>query len=277
MKPKIDLTLIDANNLGFRVYHTIDKDNKTEEIELDFLFAFLNSVQLIANMFKCSNIVFAWDHKKSFRKRKNPEYKNRKRQELVIDLYKQFNILKKEILPGIGFKNIFQQAGIEADDIIAQICDQESKTNKIIISNDRDMRQCLDYFTWIHTGKKLITKDEFTKEIFRLNPKYYYPKIKALAGCTSDNVAGVVGVGELTAAKYFSDKRKLSKKKIDLIENGMWIMHRNLPFVQLPYSKTKSFKLTYNDFSKDRMVGVFEKYEFEYFLKNMNKWEIFYA
>jgi 5'-3' exonuclease len=277
MKPKIDLILIDVHNLGHRIYHTLQTDIQKEEIEADFLFVFLNSIQLIANKFETNNIIFAWDSKKSFRKKEYSNYKKRKRQELVINIYKQFNILKKEILPEIGFKNNLKQSGIEADDIIAKVCEQEKRMNKLIVSNDGDMRQCLDYFTWIWDGKKLLKKDEFSRQIHNLDPQVYYPKIKALAGCQSDNIKGIHGVGELTAAKYFADKRLLTKKKIGLIESEMWLMHKNLSFVKLPHEKTKDFKLTYNDFDKERTIKIFMKYNFESFLDNFNKWEIFYG
>ena len=69
-----------------------------------------------------------------------------------------------------------------------------------------------------------------------------------------------------------------AENKINLIESEMWVMHRNLPFVELPHKKTKTFELKENNFNIDKMVDLFMDYDFGYFLSNLDeKWEIFYG
>lgn len=115
-------------------------------------------------------------------------------------------------------------------------------------------------------------KKDFTDEFGPIDPKLFYSQIKAMAGCNTDNVIGIKGIGEKTAARYIYEKQKLSKKKINDIESNRELIERNLKLVKLPYKKTKHQEIRKNEFSKKKTIEIFQQFKFEYFLENFKKW-----
>ncbi len=96
----------------------------------------------------------------------------------------------------------------EADDCIASLAAKYSKERPvIIISGDKDLRQCLapNVFMWDPGAKeeKLITLQDFQLDT-GLEPSQW-PDVQALVGDTSDNIPGVPSIGPKTAAKIFAD------------------------------------------------------------------------
>ena len=111
--------------------------------------------------------------------------------------------LRKEILPALGFKNIFLKAGYESDDIITFVIDQNRGEHYpiVIVSSDNDLLQLIDYDTSFYNFKERITFDIFTKRIDGLAP-WYWAEAKAIGGCDSDNVKGIKGISD--PAKSFN-------------------------------------------------------------------------
>jgi len=81
-------------------------------------------------MFGTGNVVFAFDSKTSKRKKLFPGYKQKRHtkdltdeERAALDEFRvQMRSLRRKILPALGFGNIFQVKGLEADDIIAAWC-----------------------------------------------------------------------------------------------------------------------------------------------------------
>ncbi len=97
----------------------------------------------------------------------------------------------------------------EADDLIASIVFQMNKYNYVIVSTDSDFMQLVDnnVHLYVPRGKKgiLYNKEKVTKK-YNITPKDYVT-FKALVGDKSDNIKGVNGIGNITAAnilKYHS-------------------------------------------------------------------------
>ena len=59
-------------------------------------------------------------------------------------------------------------------------------------------------------------------EKYRIKP-FEWHKVKAIAGCSSDNVKGVAGVGEITAIKYLKGELKKESKAHQNIINKLEI------------------------------------------------------
>ena len=115
----------------------------------------------------------------------------------------------KECLTLMGIK-VLELPGWEADDIqgtIAKMAHSESDTESYILSGDRDLLQLIDdkVTVLLATNNDTITvkRGEF-REKYGIEPELFVD-MKALMGDSSDNIPGVAGVGEKTAASLIQN------------------------------------------------------------------------
>ena len=267
--------IIDCNNICYKSFFTTG-GLKYEEEDIGIIFGFMSELLFLAKKFEARDFIFCWDSKKSYRKLIYPEYKVNRKDKSPEELkslsiaYRQFDLLRKEILPYLGFNNNFIQAGYEADDLMAYISKQLSDKDKynIIVSSDNDMLQCMNKFTTIWNGKNRATPDSFIEE--SKTSHYNWIDVKARAGCSSDNVKGIEGVGELTATKYM--RGMIGKGKIfDRIESkeGREIIKRNRKLIELPYKGLKliNIELKKDKLNEEKFYTLFMKYGFRSFLE----------
>ena len=110
----------------------------------------------------------------------------------------------KECLSLMGIK-VLELPGWEADDIqgtIAKMAHAEKDTESYVLSGDRDLLQLIDdkVTVLLATNSDTLTmrRDEFYAK-YGVEPELFVD-MKALMGDSSDNIPGVAGVGEKTAA-----------------------------------------------------------------------------
>ncbi len=260
------IILIDSNFLCYQAFYTLGSLSY-DDMKTGIIFGFLGRVLSIYERFECSDFIFCWDSRKSHRKREFPAYKVKRKEktkeekEALQIAYVQFNLLKKEILPQIGFKNIVSQSGLESDDLIAKICIDEIEPI-IFISSDSDLYQCLNVnaHMFIPTKDKIMTDVTF-KEEYEIEPSSW-SEVKAIAGCTSDSVPGIKGVGEKTAIKYLRNELKEGAKLTSILsDEGQEIIERNRSLVRLPHRKTRRVNCGRdNDFSFKNFKSVCETF-----------------
>ncbi len=235
--------LVDVHYMCWRAKHTTGGLSH-DGVGTGIAFGVIRDVPAIAEMHGASKIIFAFDSDKSkgLRKKILPTYKS-SRDEKTDDekeadklVYAEIARLKNTILPSMGYRNIFSAIGYEADDIIAAIAQNlPVDTSAVIISADKDLFQCInDRVTCYNpTTQKTMT-------VLALKQKYgvhpdQWASVKALAGCDTDDVVGVKGVKEKTAADWFNGKLKPTGKKYQKISDNLHLMKQNLPLVKLPY------------------------------------------
>lgn len=182
--------IIDCNYLCHKARYSTG-ELKSNDIDTGVIFGFFIQILNMAEIFESNNLLFTWDSKKSLRKKIFPEYKKKRYSKPMTDeewkalksAFNQMNLLRKKILPALGFKNNFIQAGLEGDDLIAQLCIQyERKDEKvIIISSDHDLYQLLTNNISMFSNSKLYTLKKFEEE-WELYPATW-KKIKAIGGC----------------------------------------------------------------------------------------------
>jgi len=200
-------------------------------------------------LFDAEYLIFAWDLGRSKRVEILPEYKANRHKGQTTEERETQKIFRKEMrelrlhmLPEMGYTNILASPGIEADDWIAQSCRSIAyiwpKDEMIIISADHDLLQCLSEHVkqYNPNRKKLHTLQSFFTEK-RIVPREW-SRVKALAGCSSDNIPGIKGVGEKTAIQYILDSLKRGGVKWNSIQNNVQTYFRNLPLVTLPMKGT---------------------------------------
>lgn len=255
-KPYKDMSpvlVFDCHCLGYQAFYTMSELSHRGDMT-GILHGFLTQVLSAMYRFKTNQVVFCWDSKTSKRKELYPSYKaNRKiddpeKLKQILRAKKMFRKLRKDILPGLGFKNIFQQAGYEADDLIASVV-RNNVNQFVIVSSDHDLYQLLNgnISIWNPMHRKMTTYKSF-KETYGVFSNVWMD-VKTIAGCDGDNVPGVKGVGEKTCIKYLSGK--LSKKSVvvqkikDFLTSPECI--RNLELVRLPFKGTRICKIDVPD------------------------------
>ncbi len=256
-----------------------------EEVETGVLFGFLRELKTLSKKFHGIDFVFCWDSKSSFRKDVFPEYKikraKKKKEDaelakIFASTFEQIKKLRYEILPGMEFVNSFSQEGLEADDLMAEIV--LSYEDCVIVSGDEDMLQMLEYCSiWNRKKKKMWNEKVFIAEK-NISPSEWN-LVKAIAGCKSDEVPGIPGVGESTAIKYITKELPVNYKSYGNIKSS-WnkIVHRNLPLVTLPHDRTEPIELDMQKpLNSEYFWEMCGKYRFESFMKGseLESWNLF--
>lgn len=203
------------------------------------LFGVLRDILSYRGMFGTNSLAFCFDSSFSLRRQRFPFYKSSRTSSPDTSLAWQVSLLRDEVLPKIGFKNIFSWDGYEADDILACVasavlCSPDDRA--VIVSEDKDLYQLLSdgrIWMWKPRGKRAYTEENLRSD-FGVSPKDW-PDVKAIAGCPTDDIPGVRGVGERTAAKYLGERLKYSSKAYQSIENCGPLRERNRILVGLPY------------------------------------------
>jgi len=204
--------VLDANYLCHRSFFA-HGGLSYEDVKTGVVFGFLRDLIVLSKKFQTTRFAFCFDYGRGIRESINPEYKanriNRLKQLTIQQeedrqtLQSQIRLLRDTYLPDLGYKNIFFQNGYEADDVIASVCRNVNiHVQCVIVSGDKDLYQCLapNVVMYVPGTKELVTEETFHEE-WGLAP-HHWPKVKSIAGCGTDNVCGVPGVGEITAAKY---------------------------------------------------------------------------
>lgn len=245
--------LLDCDFLCHRVFHAFRTDLPDKFVKTQVVYGFFRDILNFQDILGTSNIIFCFDHGESLRKQIYPSYKsnrkrllNREEETARQQLHQQIHFLKTSHLKRIGFRNILFQKGYEADDHIANVVnvlDKEMKQECIIVSSDSDLYQLLSEKTWMWNPR---THSAFTAE--SLKKKYgvgpeMWATVKAIAGCNTDGIHGVKGVGDVTAAKHLlGTLPRTTKAHCSIVENKD-IVARNLQLTSLPLKGLDPFIL----------------------------------
>ena len=97
--------------------------------------------------------------------------------------------------------------------------------------------------------------------------------VKTLAGCSSDEVPGIRGVGEMTACKWL--RKELKEKSVafqKIADSREEVERRNIPLVKLPFEGTPVKKIAEDRFDIRATRIMFQYYEFDSFLEEFDEW-----
>lgn len=242
--------LLDCDYLCHRAFYSTGT-LKFGDVLTGVVFGFLRDIVNFQQLFQTDDIAFCFDHGKSLRVLEYPRYKSNRQQvegtsefNAKKELAFQIKQLRLDYLPSIGFRNVFWQNGYEADDVIASVCKNLTKRESaVVISADHDLYQLLtDRVIIFNPHKKQTVTVKTFEDEWGLSPTQWVD-IKSIAGCQTDCIAGVQGVGEKTAAKFITGSLKTSAKAFNAIVKGNAVWKRNRYLVQLPYPGTDRFEL----------------------------------
>jgi DNA polymerase I len=242
--------LIDSHYLCWRAHRTTGGLSHKGSIT-GIIYGFLRDIVTLKDLHNTQRFVFCFDSPRKDLLRRNdyPEYKAKRDVKEVDDklfreVGRQIQEIRKHILPELGFKNIFWEKGYEADDLIASVCQTlDLNHDAVIVGADKDLYQLLGPKVCIYnpTQAKAITEKSFTEK-YGVTPSQWVD-VKAIAGCGTDNVPGIRGVGEVTAAKFINGKLSPQSAAFKAIVKGNTCWRENRRLVALPYEGTPVYQL----------------------------------
>lgn len=250
--------ILDSSFLVYRAQYAMEDD-------VPAVFGFIATVLAIRERFDSDNMVFCFDSGDLKRKIILPTYKDRKRDPIHEEQHKiaqgVMQSIRHFILPELGFQNILHQQGYEADDIIASVIlnSMKPEDDAIIVSSDNDLHQLLSPRVIIYnpTKEEILNEQKFMLKWDGLKP-IEWPCVKAIAGCNSDNIKGVRGVGDKTAVKHILGKLpwySAAAEKIKTMTKEEY--NTRLKLVLLPFEGTNTFTLVADEKINWRKVQTY--------------------
>ncbi len=205
------LVIIDGKSVFYRGYYAMPALSLPDGTPTGGIYGFAAIAMEIVRKLNPTKVVVAWDSRTSVSKRRAlfADYKAG-RVKPGDDFYAQIPLLET-LIKDLGWSFV-ELDDYEADDIIGTLARQADETGDwetFIISSDLDMLQIVDDNTHMWRILKGFTNIEKI-DIPEVEAKYGILKsqfldLKALKGDSSDNIPGVPGIGEKTAAKLLND------------------------------------------------------------------------
>lgn len=205
------LMLIDGNSLVYRAFFALPTDMATASGQVtNAVFGFTSMLINLLKEHDPERIAVAFDRAEpTFRHELTPTYKAQRESAPDI-LYQQMGLVR-EVLEVLAVP-VIDKAGYEADDIIATLATRgrDNKDDVIIVTGDRDSYQLVeDPHVKVLYNKRgvsdyVLYDEAGIKQRTGVAPCDYV-HYAALRGDASDNLPGVPGVGEKTAAKLINE------------------------------------------------------------------------
>ncbi|WP_281894634.1 DNA polymerase I [Phytohabitans aurantiacus] len=208
-KPR--LLLLDGHSLAYRAFFALPVENFSTHTgqPTNAVFGFTSMLINMLRDEQPTHIIVSFDvSRQSFRTEKYAEYKAG-RSETPAPFQGQVSLVK-EVLDALRIP-VVEKPGYEADDVIGTLTKQgrEAGMDVVISTGDRDAFQLVDEHVTVLYPVRGVS------EVWRMTPeaveaKYFVPPSQyrdkaALVGETSDNLPGVPGVGDKTAAKWIKE------------------------------------------------------------------------
>ncbi len=204
------LMLIDGNSLTYRAFFALPTDMATASGQVtNAVFGFTSMLINLLRDHHPDGIAVAWDRPEpTFRHEQVTTYKANRQE--APDILRQQIGLVRQVVDTLRIPSL-EQAGIEADDIIATLATRarEEGTEVIVVTGDRDSYQLVeDPLVKVLYNRRGVSDYAFYDEAgiterTGVHPTSYV-EYAALRGDPSDNLPGVPGVGEKTAAKLIN-------------------------------------------------------------------------
>ena len=201
------IMLIDGNSIVNRAFYGVPLLTNKEGKYTNGVYGFLNILFKLLDEEHPDYLAVAFDlHAPTFRHKTFDGYKGT-RKGMPEELREQMPLLK-EVLQTMHIP-IFEQEGYEADDILGTLSALAEKNDvlPVVVSGDRDLLQIAGEKLKVRIpktkGGRTETEDYYAADVlekYGVTPTEFID-MKALMGDASDNIPGVPGIGEKTAAK----------------------------------------------------------------------------
>lgn len=204
------LILIDGYSLLFRAFFGGQALTTSDKRPTGALYGLANMLLSLLNTDKPDAIVVCWDaHAPTFREQEFEAYKAH-RPQAAPELKAQMPIAR-DLVKAFGIASV-ELAGYEADDVIGSLAARGKAEGYqvVVITGDSDQLQLVDddRVTVEITQRGVSERKRYNRQAvfdrYGVWPEQI-PDFKALTGDSSDNIPGVPGIGEKTAAKLLQE------------------------------------------------------------------------
>src|SRR3954471_21522340 len=202
------LLLLDGHSIAYRAFFALPTDLATKAGTVtNAVYGFTSMLTKVLADEQPDYIAVAFDAPGGavHRYELDPEYKAGRQE--TPDLFRSQLPLMREVLDTLEITRL-EVEGVEADDVIATLAVRaaEEGIDVVIVTGDRDSYQLVrDPHIKVLYNKRGVSDYVLYDEAGILDrtgvTPVQYPEYAALRGDTSDNLPGVPGIGEKTAAK----------------------------------------------------------------------------
>jgi DNA polymerase-1 len=209
MRSRPVLALLDGHSLAYRAYFALPDDLRTTTGQLtNAVYGFTSMLIKLLAEHRPDGIAVAFDRgRPAARLAILPTYKGNRAK--APDEFRSQMPLIDEVLEAFAIPQVVRD-GTEADDLIATLATRATAAglDTLIVTGDRDAFQLVDdHVTILYTRRGI--SDTVLMDAAAIEERYgvgpdRYPFLAALRGDPSDNIPGVPGVGEKTAAKLLA-------------------------------------------------------------------------
>ncbi len=199
-----DVFLIDGNGLAYRAFHALPEELQTADGQpTNALLGMANMLMKLLADYRPPTVLVAWDERPTARLELDAQYKAHRKP--TPELLKQQRPFFEPLVDAFGYRNL-RVEGMEADDVIGTLSAiAERDGHRVcVVSTDRDAFQLAsDNVCIMMTPRGISDVVVYTPD--RIRQRYgigpeLIPDFIGLKGDSSDNIRGVPGIGEKTAA-----------------------------------------------------------------------------
>src|SRR3990167_3603815 len=272
------LVLVDGHALFHRAFHAMPPLTTSKGEFVNAVFGFTSMLLRVLGDIKPEYVVVAFDTKApTFRHTQYTAYKAH-RLAAPEEMHQQLPRIK-EVVDSLNIP-IFTLEGYEADDIIGTLASQAVDQEVFIVTGDRDALQLVNtHIKAYMPGKSLsdivIYDGKKFEEKYGFKPKQLID-YKALVGDASDNIPGVMGIGEVSATKLIQEygsveeiyknldkiPEKVSKKLAEGAESAAMSKRLATIDTQAPIQLDLN-KCILSDYDHQKAISLFEELEFK--------------
>jgi len=281
-KPE-ELYLIDGSSYIYRAYHATGTLSNSKGFPTGAIFGFTNMLVKTLRDRRPKYVAVVFDSRgPTFRNEKYSEYKANRPpmpEDLGVQIPRIHEVVDAYSLPSLSVP------GFEADDIIATLTEQarERGWNVVIVSGDKDLMQLVGEGVQMWDPQRDAVYDpEGVRKKFGVGPDRL-TDLLSLMGDSSDNIPGVPGVGQKTAAGLLEqfgslegvyenlDKITQKKTREKLSENrDKALLSRELVTLNTAVVLEKRPEdLLPSEQDTDRLRALFSEFEFKRYLDEL--------
>lgn len=216
------LLVLDGHSMAFRAFYALPVESFMTSTgqHTNAVYGFVSMLVKMLADYEPTHVLAAFDAaEKSFRSDEYPEYKAGRAK--TPEEFKSQVPLIQEVLKKLDIPVVVKE-GVEADDVLATVSSmaQEAGMETFLASGDRDTFQLVTDSTFvIYPGRSMsdlrLMDPPAVTDRYGVVPAQY-PEIAALVGESADNLPGVPGVGDKTAAQWLQKFGGLD----ELLENA---------------------------------------------------------
>ncbi|MBR6681407.1 MAG: DNA polymerase I [Clostridia bacterium] len=280
------MLIIDGNSIVNRAFYGIRPLTTKDGLPTNAVYGYVNILLKHLQNIAPDYAAVAFDLKSpTFRHKKYDAYKAGRHatpEELLVQIP-----YAKEVSEKLGF-TVLAKEGYEADDILGTLArmGEQSGVEVFVLTGDRDSLQLISDTTKIllagNQDTTVYDREKFFEK-YSIAPEQFVD-LKALMGDSSDNIPGVMGVGEKTAIKLIASEGSLEKLYEDIESKDIspslkqkLINSKDMAFLSqflaridrnVPLDITLD-GVSYEGFDNDGLIDMFTKLEFLGFIKRL--------